>query len=198
MFNPQLDEIVSRKFGPNIPSMTELEHRTAIAFVNTNPVFNIPAPLPENVIPVGGLHIGDTKPLPKVITRPIQKSVFSCFFNQNFDCIFIGYWTVYCVIKKRSGFIFSWNECSIKSNGFGQTKNASRRIRAFSRLSFLVEIWRCDNRFEITEKCHDSTMDTAIRHSCSSQNQSLLFSLRFEIYSCAYQITAFVNWSAMD
>lgn len=91
MFNPQLDEIVSQKFGPNIPSMTELEHRTAIAFVNTNPVFNIPAPLPENVIPVGALHIGDTKALPKVITRPIHKSEFLCLSKKKIECIFTGY-----------------------------------------------------------------------------------------------------------
>lgn len=66
IFNPKLDKLVSEKFGPGYPTMTELEHRTAIAFVNTNPTFDAPAPLPENVIPVGGLHIRDTKPLPKV------------------------------------------------------------------------------------------------------------------------------------
>lgn len=66
MFNPEIDEILQKKFGPETPTMTELEQKTAIAFVNTNPTFNIPAPLPENVIPVGGLHIRDTKPLPKV------------------------------------------------------------------------------------------------------------------------------------
>lgn len=46
--------------------MKELEERTAIALVSTHPVFDYPAPLPENVIPVGGLHIRDTKPLPEV------------------------------------------------------------------------------------------------------------------------------------
>lgn len=55
------------KFGANLPSMTELEQRTAIAFVNTNPAVDHMAPLPENIIPIGGLHIRDTKPLPKVI-----------------------------------------------------------------------------------------------------------------------------------
>lgn len=65
-FNVKLDTLVREKFGPGYPSMTELEQRTAIALVNTNPSFNIPMPLPENVIPVGGLHIRDTKPLPEV------------------------------------------------------------------------------------------------------------------------------------
>lgn len=55
------------KFGPDLPSISEIEQRTAIAFVNTNPAFDYKMPLPENVVPVGGLHIRDTKPLPKVI-----------------------------------------------------------------------------------------------------------------------------------
>lgn len=37
-----------------------------LALVNTNPAVDYLAPLPENVIPVGGLHIKDPKPLPKV------------------------------------------------------------------------------------------------------------------------------------
>lgn len=65
-FNPELDEMLRTKFGSELPTMSELEQKTAIAFVNTNPIFNIPSPLPENVIPVGGMHIQDTKPLPKV------------------------------------------------------------------------------------------------------------------------------------
>lgn len=54
------------KLGKSFPRMSELEQRTAIALVNTIPIFNIPAPLPENVIAVGGLHIRDVKPLPEV------------------------------------------------------------------------------------------------------------------------------------
>lgn len=52
--------------GPGIPSIKELEERTVIALVSTNPAIDYPASLPENVIPVGGLHVRDTKPLPKV------------------------------------------------------------------------------------------------------------------------------------
>lgn len=37
-----------------------------LALVNTNPAMDYLAPLSENVIPVGGLHIKDPKPLPKV------------------------------------------------------------------------------------------------------------------------------------
>lgn len=46
--------------------MSELEQRTAIAFVSTNPIYDYTQPLPENVIPVGGLHIRDPKSLPQV------------------------------------------------------------------------------------------------------------------------------------
>lgn len=66
MFNRKLDQLVDGQFGPGMPSISELEKHTAIAFVNTNPAFDYPAPLPENVIPVGGLHIQDPKPIPKV------------------------------------------------------------------------------------------------------------------------------------
>lgn len=66
MFNTKLDKLVEGKFGPGMPPLSELEKRTAIAFVSTNPVFDYPAPLPENVIPIAGLHIRHPKPLPKV------------------------------------------------------------------------------------------------------------------------------------
>lgn len=67
MFNPKLDEIVREKFGSDYPTVTDLEHKTAIAFVNTHSTFQVTTPLPENVIAVGGLHIHETKPLPKVL-----------------------------------------------------------------------------------------------------------------------------------
>lgn len=60
------DELMEDKFGPGMPSISELERRTAIALVNTHPVFDYARPLPENVIPVAGLHIRDAKPVPKV------------------------------------------------------------------------------------------------------------------------------------
>lgn len=67
VFNKNLDKLIEGKFGPGMPPLSELEKRTAIAFVSTNPAFDNPAPLPENVIPIGGLHIREPKKLPKVI-----------------------------------------------------------------------------------------------------------------------------------
>lgn len=51
-----------------------MEQRTAIALVNTNPVIDIPRPLPENVIPVGGLQLRDNKTLPKDLEEFINSS----------------------------------------------------------------------------------------------------------------------------
>lgn len=62
-----LDELIENAYGTKLPSISELEKHTAIAFISTTPAFDYPQPLPENVIQVGGLHIGDPKPLPKVI-----------------------------------------------------------------------------------------------------------------------------------
>lgn len=62
----KIDELVKGKFGPGLPPVHELEQRTAIALVSTHPVYDFTRPLPENVIPVGGLHIRDAKPVPKV------------------------------------------------------------------------------------------------------------------------------------
>lgn len=64
--NPELDKMFKRAYGADTPSVSELEQRTALAFVSTTPVFDQSHPLPENVIAVGGLHIRDPKPLPKV------------------------------------------------------------------------------------------------------------------------------------
>lgn len=67
VFNRRYDKLLEQKFGTNLPSISEIEQRTAIALVNTNPAFDYVFPLPENVIQVGGLQVKDIKPLPKVI-----------------------------------------------------------------------------------------------------------------------------------
>lgn len=61
-----VDKIAAEKFGPGLPSVGDIEKQTALVLVSTNPVMDYLAPLPENVIPVAGLHIKDSKPIPKV------------------------------------------------------------------------------------------------------------------------------------
>lgn len=63
---PQIDEYAAKYFGPNTPPIRELEQKTALAFISTNPVIDYVAPLPENVIPVAGVHVQEPKPLPTV------------------------------------------------------------------------------------------------------------------------------------
>lgn len=65
-FNPRIDALVAKSFGPNVPSVIELEHRALIALINTNPAIDYAEPLADNVIAVGGLHIKDAKSLPLV------------------------------------------------------------------------------------------------------------------------------------
>lgn len=61
-----LDKIVAEKFGPGLPSVGDIEKQTTLVLVNTNPAMDYPSPLLESVIPVAGLHIKDSKPIPKV------------------------------------------------------------------------------------------------------------------------------------
>lgn len=74
-FTPMLDKMAKEHFGPNIPSIRELEQKTALALISTNPVMDYVAPLPENVIPVAGVHIKDPKPLPEVIILAAIKAI---------------------------------------------------------------------------------------------------------------------------
>lgn len=63
---PATDKLLEGKFGPDMPSITEIERRASMALVSTHPIFDYTRPLPENVIPVGGLHVRNAKPVPKV------------------------------------------------------------------------------------------------------------------------------------
>lgn len=79
---PSVDKIVAKKFGPGLPSVGDIEKRTALVLINTNPAMDYVAPLPENVIPVAGLHIKETKPIPKVKFSVWTRDFFPIFLNQ--------------------------------------------------------------------------------------------------------------------
>lgn len=51
-------------FVSDVPSTGVLEQRATLALVSTNPAFDIPLPLPPNVIAVAGMHIKEPQQLP--------------------------------------------------------------------------------------------------------------------------------------
>lgn len=57
--------ILNRHFenAPNIDDMVDNVH---LMFTNAHPVFETPRPYVPNVIPIGGIHVQEPKPLPKV------------------------------------------------------------------------------------------------------------------------------------
>lgn len=57
---------MAKYFGPDLPPISQLEKRATLAFVNSNPILDHLGPMPDNVITIGGMHIKEPKPLPKV------------------------------------------------------------------------------------------------------------------------------------
>lgn len=60
-------------FGPNLPYADDLDKRTALMLVNSNPAVDYPDSLPPNIIQVGGLQIKDAKPVPKEFDDFLRK-----------------------------------------------------------------------------------------------------------------------------
>lgn len=54
---PNLHAMATQVFGNDLPYVGDLERHTVIALVNAHPVFDVPEPLPPNVIAVGGLQV---------------------------------------------------------------------------------------------------------------------------------------------
>lgn len=57
---------MAQHFGSDLPPISQLEKRASLALVNSNPILDHLGPMLDNVIPVGGMHIKDPKPLPEV------------------------------------------------------------------------------------------------------------------------------------
>lgn len=60
------DAILRRKFGEDVPSVTELSKNLSIMLVNTHYSLNGPRPISPSVIEIGGAHIKEPEPLEKV------------------------------------------------------------------------------------------------------------------------------------
>lgn len=62
------------QFGNEMMSIDEMEKRTLVSLINTNPQLDESMPLPANVIPVGGLQVKSPKPLSHEIEKFISES----------------------------------------------------------------------------------------------------------------------------
>lgn len=96
------DKLASKYFGHGIPTTSEIEQKMLLALVNTNPAMDYAAPLPENVIPVGGLHIKDPKPLPKV-----RSDLYVHVLYQSIDSI-AGFRDVHQFFEERCRSLLTW------------------------------------------------------------------------------------------
>lgn len=50
----------------DLPSVKEIDQKTVLMFVNSDNAIDYPEPVQPNMIQVGGLQIGEPKPLPEV------------------------------------------------------------------------------------------------------------------------------------
>lgn len=53
------DEILRQHFGPDIPSVRELETKIALILINSNNAVNIIQPITPAAVEIGGLHVVD-------------------------------------------------------------------------------------------------------------------------------------------
>ncbi|XP_026735708.1 UDP-glucuronosyltransferase 2B31-like [Trichoplusia ni] len=82
------DQILKKNFGPDIPSVLELNNKVDMLFLNVYPVFEGIRPVPPNVIYTGGLHQNQEKELPKDLKSYLDSSkngVIYISFGTNVD-----------------------------------------------------------------------------------------------------------------
>ncbi|XP_055606988.1 UDP-glucosyltransferase 2-like [Uranotaenia lowii] len=71
---PKVDAMAREHFKySNLPHVRDLEQRTQVMLVSTNPSMDALEPLPPNVIAIGGAHIKNPEPLPADLEDFIQK-----------------------------------------------------------------------------------------------------------------------------
>lgn len=67
-FKEEENKMLKELFGPDIPTINELENRVDMLFLNEHPVWKGNHPVPPGVIYIGGLHHKPEKELPQVCT----------------------------------------------------------------------------------------------------------------------------------
>ncbi|XP_058066146.1 UDP-glucosyltransferase 2-like [Anopheles bellator] len=63
-----------RRYEPSLPDVGEFLRQTKLVLLNANPIIQFTEPLMPNIIPVGGLQIVKTKPLPEDLATLLDRS----------------------------------------------------------------------------------------------------------------------------
>lgn len=66
VFLARIQALAQSAFNFHLPNLINIDKRTQLMLVNSNPILDSAEILPQNVIPVGGLQVVDLKPLPQV------------------------------------------------------------------------------------------------------------------------------------
>jgi glucuronosyltransferase len=66
VWNPSAQRVVERHLGAGIPPLQQLADNASLMLINTHPALNRAKPISPAVIEIGGIHIPDLRPLPKV------------------------------------------------------------------------------------------------------------------------------------
>lgn len=84
LFNPLMEDIYHKHFGPNVPPLTEMISNVDMLLIATNPIFHDVRPLSPHTVTIGsGIHITPPKPLPTVckIIRIVTRVTFFMKFH---------------------------------------------------------------------------------------------------------------------
>lgn len=83
---------IGRKyFGPDVPDADSVMRNTSLVFVNGHYTVDLPRPLLPNFVDIGGIHLVEPKPLPKVIPNILfrhsdrNSSIIFFFFNRTLN-----------------------------------------------------------------------------------------------------------------
>lgn len=104
-------------FGENIPYAHDLDKKSVLMLVNSNPAVDYPESLPPNIIQVGGLQIKEPQPLAKEIEEFLSRG-------------------------KKGAVIMSLGT-NIKSEDLGQDK-ISMVLKAFHQIPDYNFLWKCE------------------------------------------------------
>ncbi|CAH1985004.1 unnamed protein product [Acanthoscelides obtectus] len=75
------DENIARKYlGEEAANMDSAINRSSLLLVNTHFSLNLPRPFVPNVIEIGGVHVGEPKPLPQNLQKWINESTHGVIY----------------------------------------------------------------------------------------------------------------------